>query len=294
MRFNRRRGLDTSRVRDQRGRGGRRGGGGVAVGGAGALIVLVIALLAGVDPSTLLQEMEGGAPQGPTGQGLEECRTGADIEEDRDCRFVAYENSVQDHWEAQLGEGWAPASFTTFTGAVRTGCGTASSQVGPFYCPADRGIYLDIGFFDTMRTQLGAQGGDFAEAYVIAHEYAHHVQHLTGQMDRVRTREGPDSDAVRLELQADCLAGVWAHHATRPSDRQEEPLITEITSEDIAVGIDAAERIGDDYIQERFQGHVTPETWTHGSSEQRQKWFTTGYRSGDLNSCDTYSAADLG
>jgi predicted metalloprotease len=290
MRFNRKRGLDTSRVRDQRGRGG----GGVAVGGGAALILIVVALLAGVDPSALLQEVDGGsAPRQQSGEGFEQCRTGADIAEHRDCRFVAYENSVQDHWEAQLRDAWAPASFTTFTGGVRTGCGTASSQVGPFYCPADRGIYLDIGFFETMQTRLGAQGGDFAEAYVIAHEYAHHVQHLTGQMDRVRTREGADSDAVRLELQADCLAGVWAHHATSPGAQGEEPLITEITTEDVAAGIDAAEHIGDDYIQERFQGHVTPETWTHGSSEQRRSWFLRGMERGEPGACDTFAAARL-
>jgi uncharacterized protein len=242
------------------------------------------------DPSTLLDQGQQPGSEPPPGDGLEACRTGADIERNRECRFVALENSVQGFWSATLGEGYEPATFTTFSGAVGTGCGRASSQVGPFYCPPDRGVYLDLGFFDVLESQLGARGGDFAEAYVIAHEYAHHVQNLTGQMGRVRTRQGPDSDAVRLQLQADCLAGVWAHHATAARD---DPTITEISQDDIAIGIDAAERIGDDYIQEHMSGTVTPETWTHGSSEQRRHWFTTGLETGDPGACDTFAASVL-
>ncbi|HUH07496.1 MAG TPA: neutral zinc metallopeptidase [Egibacteraceae bacterium] len=291
MRFNRRARLDTSNVRDRRG-----GGRGVAVGGGiGTLLLVIIALAAGVDPTALLDQ--GGQAAGPPpGGGLEQCQTGADIAENPECRFVAIENSVQDYWEADLGgrgDPYSPATFTTFSGGVSTACGTASSQVGPFYCPGDQGIYLDIGFFQQLQNQLGAQGGDFAEAYVIAHEYGHHVQNLTGQMERVQTRQGPESDAVRLELQADCYAGVWAHHATATRSDGGQPVISEITPEDIAEGIDAAERIGDDYIQERFQGSVTPETWTHGSSEQRRRWFETGMETGDPLQCDTFSAETL-
>ncbi len=165
--------------------------------------------------------------------------------------------------------------------------------MGPFYCPADEGIYLDIGFFSVLEQQLGARGGDLAEAYVVAHEVGHHIQHLLGQMERVRTREGPESDAVRLELQADCLAGVWAHHATRtPAAGSDVPVISEITDEDLAIAIDAAETVGDDYIQGR-QGSVTPETWTHGSSDQRARWFETGRAAGDIDDCDTWAAAEL-
>jgi uncharacterized protein len=287
MRFNRRTRLDTSQVRDRRGAGR-----GVAVGGGvGGILLVLVALALGVDPGVLSDE---GAPSGgePPGGGLTECRTGADIETNPECRFVAVENSVQDFWAATL-PGYMPATFTTFTGAVATGCGRASSQVGPFYCPADHGVYLDLGFFEVLRTQLGAQGGDFAEAYVIAHEYGHHVQNLTGQMERVGKREGEDSDAVRLELQADCLAGVWAHHATTTPAADGEPVISEISEADIAEGVDAAETVGDDYIQERFGGSVTPETWTHGSSEQRRRWFRQGLATGDAAACDTFSAADL-
>ena len=259
-------------------------------GGVGGLIVLVIALLSGMDPSALLQEQGGPADSGPGGGALEQCQTGADIETNAECRFVAVQNSLEDFWTEEFeasGVDYTPATFTTFTGGVNTGCGSASSQVGPFYCPPDKGVYLDITFFETLKNQLGAEGGDFAEAYVVAHEYGHHVQNLTGQMERVRTQQGADSDAVALELQADCYAGVWANGATTTTD-QREAIITEISQADIAEAIDAAETVGDDYIQERMQGTVTPETWTHGSSKQRRAWFERGMKAGDPGACDTF------
>src|SRR5688572_10881031 len=170
MKFNRRARLDTSSIRDRRGMGGGRG---VAVGGGlGGLVLLIFALVTGVDPTAIIGQAQPDA--GPGGGELEQCRTGADIESNPECRFVAVQNSIQNYWEetfASSGLDYRPATFNTFTGAVQTGCGSASSQVGPFYCPPDHGVYLDLGLFDTMRTQLGAEGGDFAEAYVIAHEY---------------------------------------------------------------------------------------------------------------------------
>lgn len=204
---------------------------------------------------------------------------------------------MQDLWEAEFerrGSTYQPASFNVLTGGVATGCGSASSAMGPFSCPADRGVYLDLGFFDQLEAQLGARGGDVAEAYVVAHEVAHHVQHITGINDRVRTRQGPESDLVRLELQADCLAGMWAHHATRtPAAGTDEPIITAITQEDVALAMDTAGRIGDDGIQTRTQGNVTPETFSHGTSDQRTRWFTRGLEPGQLEACDTWNADRL-
>jgi hypothetical protein len=225
-----------------------------------------------------------------------ECRTVADIDENADCRFVLYVNSIQDYWTdefARRGADYPTAVTTFFTGSVTTGCGTASSQVGPFYCPADRGVYLDLGFFDELRTRFGASGSDFGEAYVLAHEYGHHIQNLTGQMQQVQPGSGPTSGAVRLELQADCYAGVWARHAENNPVDGGEPLITDIDAQDHREGLEAAGVVGDDYIQERFQGTVSPESWTHGSSEQRQRWFDTGFDSGRLESCDTFSTSQL-
>ncbi len=314
MKFNRKARLDTSQIRDRRGRGGGGGGGlggglgggfgrggggsgmgmGKGVGGIGGIVLLLIVVFVGGGIGNPLSS-GGEGSAGPAGGELESCQTGADIETNRDCRFVAIENSVQGYWTAQFesqGQTYQPGTFTTFTGSVNTACGQASSQVGPFYCPGDNGVYLDLGFFDELRTKFGAEGGDFAEAYIVAHEYGHHVQNLTGQNDRVQSREGPESDAVRLELQADCYAGVWAGSTEAGTDGG-DALITEITAEDIASAIDAAEVVGDDYIQERFGNGVNPESWTHGSSEQRRRWFEIGFASSDPRTCDTFSAETL-
>jgi predicted metalloprotease len=295
MRFRRNARLDTSQVQDFRGRsfGGRPG---VAIGGGagvlGLIVYLLIAVLGGGGTTGALPGVE--QIQGESTNLEEECQSGEDANTKEECRVVAVVNSVQEFWAAEFqrrGGQYQPAPTSLFSGGVQTGCGGASSAVGPFYCPADQTIYIDLSFYRDLQTRFGARGGPFAQAYVLAHEYGHHVQNLTGLTDRVGgDRAGPQSAAVRLELQADCYAGLWANHATtEPGPDGGEPLLEQLTPDDIADGLDAAAAIGDDRLQERFQGRVDRESWTHGSSEQRQRWFTVGYRTGDLQQCDTFS-----
>ena len=296
MRFDEDSRLDTSQVQDTR-RSGFPGGGRVAIGGGagvvGLLLVLLFNVLGGGGSEVAFPGLD--QVQGDNQQIEQECRTGADANTNRDCRVVAVVNSVQDFWTdefARRGGQYQPSPTRLFSGGTQTGCGAASSAVGPFYCPADDTVYIDLGFYEELRTRFGAKGGPFAEAYVLAHEYGHHVQDLLGTTERVGgDREGPRSAAVRLELQADCYAGLWASHATTNPGPGGEPLVERLTEADIAAGLDAAAAIGDDRIQERFQGRVNPESWTHGSSAQRQRWFTTGYRTGDMASCDTFSGS---
>ncbi len=275
MRFRRDAGLDTSQISD------RRGAGPLAIGGGGLIgvIVLVLQLLNGGGG--------GGVPDTSVGNLKSDlsanCRTGEDANQRDDCRIVAVVNSVQAYWERRE-PNYRRATTVFFNGGTNTGCGSATSSIGPFYCPADQRIYIDLSFYEDLRTRFGAQGGPFAEAYVIAHEYGHHVENLRGVLDRARSREtGPQSPAVRVELQADCLAGMWARGAV------ETGFIEELTDADIRDGLNAAAAIGDDRIQEQAQGQVSPESWTHGSSEQRQRWFLTGYRSTEAFPCDTFA-----
>jgi uncharacterized protein len=279
--------LDAGQVQDRRGASGGRG---LAVGGgAGTLIVVLVLAVLGVDVPG------GGADPVALGTGSDtaqhdlsaECRTGADANQREDCRIVGVVNSVQAYWgDAVRGYREAPTRF--FTASTSTGCGAATADVGPFYCPADQTVYIDLGFYDDLRARFGARGGPFAEAYVIAHEYGHHIQHLTGTDERVgNDRQGAKSGSVRLELQADCYAGVWAAHAV------DTKFIEDLTADDIADGLDAAAAVGDDRIQKQATGRVDRESWTHGSSASRQKWFDTGYKSGDAANCDTFAAGAL-
>jgi predicted metalloprotease len=283
MTFRRGTRLDPGQVRDMRGRGGMLAAG----GGLGGIIVLVAVMLLGGSPqdaATLTGILDGTTVGNEQPNDLsQECQTDVDANSREDCRIIGYVNSVQAYWETAV-KGYTLAPTTFFDGGINTGCGQATSAVGPFYCPPDKGIYIDLGFFDMLETQFGAEGGPFAEAYVIAHEYGHHVQNLLGVLQVGGGGAGAESRAVRTELQADCYAGVWAAHAV------DTGFLDPLTPDQVAQAIDAAEAIGDDRIQAKTQGQVTPETWTHGSSEQRVEWFRVGLDGGDPNGCDTFNA----
>jgi predicted metalloprotease len=272
-------------------------------GGIGGLVLLVVVLL--------LQSVTGGGtsstqsglgPGSVTGSGevaqqISQCRTGADANRDTTCRVVGTVNSVQNYWSGALpanGKRYTPASTVLYSGSTPSACGTASNDVGPFYCPLDKKVYIDVTFFDELTTRFGADNGALAQEYVVAHEYGHHVQDILGLLDRAQQDpQGATSGAVRTELMADCLAGVWANHAATTTDANGVTLLQPLTRQDIASALSAAQAVGDDRIQKQATGRINQDTWTHGSSAERQRWFTTGYQSGDLNSCDTFAAQSL-
>ncbi len=304
MRYNPRARLNTRQVQVRR--GGRSGGGGLPVpmgvggrvgGGIGGLIVLVLVVL-------LSNGLGGGSDSQTTGavdttgvSGLD-CETGQDANDSQQCALVANVNSIQAFWSEVLpeeaGREYEQADTAFFSGSTDSGCGGATSDIGPHYCPVDRTVYLDTTFFDEMlEGQLGAQGGPFSEAYVMAHEYGHHVQNLLGTMGQVRTQQGPNSDAVRLELQADCYAGMWSKYATTVTDENGESYILELTEEDYTRALDAAAAVGDDRIQQRGSGRVDREQWTHGSAAARIMWFERGLTEGTVRACDTFRTDQL-
>ena len=279
--------LDPSQVSDRRGMGR----GGLAIGGGGIGLVLLIAYaLLGGNPADLGPLLEPGAVigAGPESSALAaDCHTGQDANTRDDCRILGYVNSIQAYWTDEFAQSsstpYEPVKTVLFSGVTSSACGTASAASGPFYCPSDRLVYLDLGFFDELRSRFGATGGSFAQGYVVAHEYGHHVQDLLGILgSRISKGEGATGGSVRTELQADCLAGVWANHA-------EAGILAPLTPEQIADGLNAAAAVGDDRIQEAVSGGVDPDSWTHGSSDQRQKWFKIGYSGGAPNDCDTFS-----
>lgn len=287
--------LDTSQVSDARGR--RMPGGGIALGGGGGLVGIVVVALylllggsgAGADDlGALLGQQVGQGAAGQEGDAplASTCRTGADANTRQDCAIVGYVNSVQAYWTDELatsGRVYRPARTVFFSGTTQTGCGAASTEVGPFYCPADGLVWIDLGFLGDLHTKFGAQGGPAAQAYVIAHEYGHRVQDLLGVLDAGTGQQGATGQSVRTELQADCYAGAWARHAA------DTGYLLPLTRAQVSDTLDAASAVGDDRIQREFGGRVTPESWTHGSSAQRQTWFTLGYSGGDPAGCDTFS-----
>jgi uncharacterized protein len=279
--------LDPGRVQDQRGRRGVRGGGLAIGGGMGTLVIVALILLSGGNLGDVLGGLPAAPAEGPVGSELiNECDTGADANERQDCRILGAVQSLDEYWGDVFqtsGEQLPQPGVVLFSDAVNTQCGAASSAVGPFYCPLDQTIYLDLGFYDQLQSRFGAEGGPFAEMYVVAHEYGHHIQNLLGNLDAGRDT-GAEGGAVRVELQADCYAGVWGGNAV------DTGFLEPLSRDQIAQALDAASVIGDDRIQEQTQGQVNPETWTHGSSEQRVQWLTRGLEAKDLNSCDTFNA----
>lgn len=273
--------LDPSQVEDRRGAGGP-----LLIGGGGiGIVILIASLLLGVDPTGLLQAVDT-ATQVENGPPPNECQTGADANTREDCRIVGFVGSVQTYWEGEFsnrGQTYVSAKTVLYSDATSSACGTATTAVGPFYCPEDEKVYLDLAFFQDLTTKFGAQGGSLAEGYVIAHEYGHRVQHLLGQLGQ-SSQTGAQSQSVRVELQADCYAGVWVKHAA------DTGALVQPTQAEVAQAIDAAGSVGDDRIQQQTQGRVTPDSFTHGTSAQRQKWFQTGYTTGDPARCDTSGA----
>jgi uncharacterized protein len=271
---------ESSNVEDRRGVGLP-----VVGGGLGLLVILVISLLTGADPRALLDMAGGGGgtPQPPS----------ATAPTDDRGQFVSVVLAdTEDVWNeqfAQLGRKYEDPKLVLFSGMVRSACGRASAAVGPFYCPGDAKVYIDLSFYDQLQRRFGAPG-DFAQAYVIAHEVGHHIQNLLGISRRVEEMRGRATQAevnrmsVRLELQADFLAGVWAHHAQRAKKMLE--------AGDLEEALRAASAIGDDNIQKQAQGYVVPDSFTHGSSVQRVRWFRKGFETGDLSKGDTFSFSD--
>ncbi|MFI6043490.1 neutral zinc metallopeptidase [Nocardia sp. NPDC051321] len=278
-------------------------GGKIALGGgAGGLIVLVLTLLLGGDPGSVLGQFTGNEDQQQTQPGAgtpAHCKTGEDANKYVDCRVVATAQSLDVVWGDQLakqtGKKYVQPNLHLFSGATATGCGNATSDVGPFYCPPDRTAYFDVSFFQELVDRFGSSGGPLAQEYVVAHEFGHHIQNQLGDINRAqRDPQGANSGAVRTELQADCYAGLWAYYADKtPGPGGGQPFLKPLSDNDINDALSAAASVGDDRIQRAAQGRVNPEKFTHGNSEQRKNWFLTGYRTGQVKACDTYTARDL-
>jgi predicted metalloprotease len=297
--------IDTSQVDDRRGSGGGGlGGGGIPIplpggGGRGGLISIIIAVLVALVGGgfglNALGGGDGGSQQGDNSS-LEQKCSAKDATKQLDCRNTLYVNSIQAWWAEAMpkyfDKQYEKSKTVFFSQGVNTGCGQAGAEVGPFYCPADNLVYIDLTFYRVLSDQLGAPG-EFAQPYVLAHEYGHHVQDLLGTEAKMRQQQQRDPDqanalSVKLELQADCYAGAWAKNATGTADATGQKIFTSITDADIQEALDTAEKIGDDALQKRAGRPVDPGEFTHGTSAQRKEWFQRGYQNGDPTRCDTF------
>jgi predicted metalloprotease len=306
MRFNPKARIDEGQIDDREGQGGFGGGGGrlplpLPSGGGGRIglgTVIVIVLYVVVQMCAGNAVVPGTGGSSGSGGTSTTCQTGADANKDLDCAIDLFTNSVQDFWAdalpQQANKDYQVIQTVKYTGQTDSACGAAQSAMGPFYCPNDKKVYIEQSFMqDMLEGELGAKGGTFALGYVIAHEYGHHVEDQIGILGRLRTQQGPKSDSVRVELMADCLAGVWAKSASTTQDANGNVLIEDLTQDDIANAVDAAQAVGDDRIQKRSSGRVDQEAWTHGSSAQRVRWFQTGLQQGTISACNTFDADDL-
>ena len=295
MSFNEGAQIDTSNVehRSGGGRGPMMAGGGGLIG----LIVLLVAVFTGVDLSSLTS---GTSPQSDPNEKVAQvadCRTGADANTNVECRVAATANSAEVFWKQAYNgskRGFEPATTVIYEGRTQSACGTASNQVGPFYCPLDEKIYIDTSFFDILQRQFGSSTGALAQEYVVAHEYGHHIQNLYGILGYAQQDpKGAQSGAVRVELMADCFAGMWAAHASQTPSENGQPFLKKLTDKDVRDALSAAEAVGDDRIQQKTTGRVNPENFTHGTAEQRQRWFMTGMKANSVNQCDTFATDRL-
>lgn len=295
--------LDTSQVSGGGGGGGAPGGM-VVGGGLGGIVILILTLIfngvfggggggtTGLPADPSQSQVQAGGEQ--SADAFAQCRTGADANRFTECRVIGTVNSVQAFWAGELprfGKKWQQTPTVLYSGSTQSACGTASNQVGPFYCPLDKSVYIDASFFEILEQQFGSSSGPLAQEYVVAHEYGHALQDQLGLLGRAQQDpKGPESGAVRIELMADCLGGVWANHATTVEDEDTgTPFLKPLTDQDIKDALSAASAVGDDRIQQKTQGRVSPESWTHGSAEARQRWFLQGFKTGDLNQCDTFA-----
>ncbi len=299
--------LDTSRMGG--GGGGGRGRGPVLAGGGGVIgLIIALVLIFSGNVDMLTGGDDGSGEQGQGSESgdnrlAEKCKDGSDAKNDRECLMVLGENSLHDYWNDQpdLAKSLkdanqdfrGPQKVVVYQGQTQSQCGTASNQVGPFYCPLDEKIYIDTDFFDLMQSQLGAEDGTLAELYVLAHEYGHHIQNVYGVLEESqKDRQGADSGAVRVELMADCFAGMWIKDATNTKDAQGKPFLTAVTQEDVKNAVGAAKSVGDDEIQKKSGGGVNPEEWTHGSAKARQAWLLRGMKASSVTECDTFAVQD--
>ena len=262
---------------------------GIGGGGVGLIAIVLISQLLGVDLTGLVGGTSG-TSSNATDTPLTECRTGAQANNDIDCRMQAAATSLDSYWSGTV-DGYTQPQLVIFDGSTNTGCGGATTAVGPFYCPNDQTVYIDTAFYDELKSQFGATGGPLAQLYVIAHEWGHHIQNITGIMDNLDLQQtGPTSDSVRLELQADCFAGSWVGAAQTTKDANGVPFLEPVTQSEINDALNAAASVGDDHIQQATQGQVNPESFTHGTSAQREKWFNAGLKGGP-HACNTFGAS---